>query len=213
MLKKDIKKECQRILHTGKILYSNTDDFNFLMNVFKGHSSWIDKMGCGIDCISIKETQFGTRCFWLHRSDGSETDISYIESMRPSSKKDKIISACRNSIKDIISDFKNVNYVCGETKCPFTGEILYDDTVHVDHYNLTFNEVFNNWISTCTSKGHDVEVIYNYLEKHNDGDTEERFKESGFKYRDSFVKYHNKYTNLRIVSKKANLGILKNRKK
>ena len=81
-----------------------------------------------------------------------------------------------------------------------SGDILNFENVHIDHYDMTFNDMFNIWISN-----YNEDYLYSKIKKDN---------KIGVKFIDSkivedFKKFHNENTKLRMVSTFANLSILK----
>ena len=130
------------------------------------------------------------------------TDISYLTSITPPSKKNQVKAACRTSIRPIIKDIKNS--VKLPYRCPITGDIITTmDDIHIDHYDMEFNDVFELWI-----KDKDLDWLYEDVMKSNvDGSTITSFKDESI-IKD-FIEFHNTHTHLRVVSKKANLSVLK----
>jgi hypothetical protein len=41
------------------------------------HPEAIAKIGCGISHLSVRSADFGTRCFWINRIDGSTEKFSF----------------------------------------------------------------------------------------------------------------------------------------
>jgi len=200
------KKKKKKIEKSREILkkYTNevTDlnDYNFLLDLFQNHADWKEKKGVGIDSISVIETKYKNKCFQINRIDGTSTDISFMNCINIKSKKKDIYNACRNAIRSEIVKFKKRNLVAGVSMCPFTGDILNFENVHIDHYDMTFNDMFNIWISN-----YNEDYLYSKIKKDN---------EIGVKFIDSkivedFKKFHNENTKLRMVSTFANLSILK----
>ncbi|HEY8357659.1 MAG TPA: DCL family protein [Ramlibacter sp.] len=52
-------------------------DGAFLLDTLKRHPEASDKIGMGITHFSVRAADFGTRCFWLNRSDGSTEKFSF----------------------------------------------------------------------------------------------------------------------------------------
>lgn len=196
--------KCREILNRtipGEII-TNIDDIDFLINVFEGHSEWEIKKGIGINYITTGITTYKNKCFFIHRIDGTSTDISFTHSIKNRTPISEIKSACRNSIKNIVFNYVNENIQFGISHCPITNDILTKENLHVDHYNLTFNELFNLWV-----KDKNMEALFNRLNKTRDNDNETYFVDSQITL--NFINFHNEHTHLRGVSKTANLSILK----
>jgi len=204
MTKKEKINKCREILHKYpfgvKIL--NPDEIEFLLSIFEGHTEWDSKRGVGVDYITTELTKFNQKCFYLHRVDGSKTDISFTHSITNRSDLHNVKCACRYAIKETIIDFRLRNVVYGETKCPITGEVLTKENTHIDHFNLTFDELFNEWI-----KNKPFDYLVDRINETTDDNMETYFTDSFLS--ELFLIHHNNNTNLRAVSKKANLSILK----
>lgn len=204
MTKTKIKETAKIILHKYKVgeWIDDESDYYFLLNLFSNHPDWDIKKGSGIIGITTRVTKYGNKCFSILRSDGSETDISYIHSISPYSKRSDIKAACRTAIIPEINKVRlRINY--GVDRCEFTGEILTPGNTHIDHYDLTFNDLFNNWMVDK-----DTEEIHKLLnDGTKDGVVSIEFIDDYIKK--DFITYHNANTHLRAVSKKANLSLLK----
>jgi hypothetical protein len=88
--------------------------------------------------------------------------------------------------------------------CPITGLVLVKGNVHIDHYDLTFDEMFKLWISQeeiCE------EYLLEQIEPTLDNTFETRFKDTDLDI--DFVRFHNANCKLRAVSSFANLSILR----
>lgn len=42
------------------------------------HPNANEKIGCGVTHFSVRSADFGSKCFWLNRSDGTTEKFSYI---------------------------------------------------------------------------------------------------------------------------------------
>jgi len=198
--------KCREILHKYPICskISDFDELKFLQSIFEGHSEWNLKKGVGIDFITVEFTAYKNKCFFIHRIDKSKTDISFMHSITNRSDISKIKLACRNSIREIIVKFRSENVIFGKTKCPITGEILTNQNTHIDHYELTFNDLFNKWI-----ENKNIDLLVKNLNETEDNNLETYFTDNQISI--DFINYHNPNTHLRAVSKQANLSILNNR--
>jgi Protein of unknown function (DUF3223). len=204
--KKSILDNCKSILHKYQINSSVSleADYEFLLQLFAKHPHFLLKKGCGIKDIIIKFTEFKNRCFYIIRTDGTQTDISYLVCVNGQGTKKKDISfACRSAIRDIIVKFRDINVIYGVTKCPITNEVLTKDNTHIDHYNLSFNELFEMWI-----KGADIDILHSNLNI-TTLDCEHQIYFTDNSIIEHFRKFHNDNTHLRAVSSKANLYYLK----
>lgn len=197
--KTELKKECSRLLYVDKL---TREDKKFLWNIFKNHPNFKTKVGIGVKDISIMENKFN-KCFQLIRKDGTTTDISFLACFEnPKNQKlKKIKRACREACSQIIIDFRN-NIKFGLERCAISGEVLQNDNTDIDHYDLTFDELVNLWI-----KNKDIEYIYSNITGSEDNQIGENFIDEDIKA--DFIRFHNKNTNLRAVTKKINRSLLK----
>lgn len=207
MNKKEKAKRCREILHKYNIgdLIVNNEDFEFLMKIFEGHSEWERKKGVGIKYFTICQTEYKNRCFVIKRMDNSRTDISYLHALKNRSGLCDIKRACRRSVRPVIFEFKNNLSKQKLIKCQITGAILTMDDVHIDHYDLTFDEVFREWI-----KDKDIDYLKSQINETNDNEVDTMFLDADLC--NDFVAFHNNNTHLRAVSKSANLSSLRKSK-
>jgi Protein of unknown function (DUF3223) len=56
----------------------SADDAQVLMAAVAHHPDAAAKMGCGISHFSVRSADYGTKCFWLNRTDGTTEKFSYI---------------------------------------------------------------------------------------------------------------------------------------
>ncbi len=55
---------------------------SFLRSLIARHPRGGRKIGAGIHHFSVGMALFGTRCFYLHRTNGTQTDFSYLKCLR-----------------------------------------------------------------------------------------------------------------------------------
>lgn len=203
MLTKTQKKErCRNILHNTRNIVDEQSSAFLLEQVFPNHPEWDEKVGIGVDHLEVRPDGHGGRCFYIVRRDGTFTDISFLAAISPPQKKADVIKACREVIRPMIKRMKEsikLPFIC-----PITGEMILDRSeVHIDHYDLTFKELFDEWV-----KDKDIERLYGYTLKSNkDNDTETYFDND--EICKDFLEFHNQHTHLRAVSRKANQSLLK----
>lgn len=80
--------------------------------------------------------------------------------------------------------------------------ILDKGDFHVDHYNLTFEELVDNWMKI---KG--MEYLYQRINMNEQMSTITKFVDENLV--EEFVLYHDQHTHLRVVTKEENLSLLK----
>ncbi|WP_126976678.1 DCL family protein [Frigidibacter oleivorans] len=52
-------------------------DAEILSELVAMHPEAEEKIGCGIASFSVRSADFGTRCFWVNRTDGSTIKFSF----------------------------------------------------------------------------------------------------------------------------------------
>lgn len=195
-------KICKFILNnTECVVEKKYSDF-LVGNVFPTHPDWKKKVGVGIDHLEVRNTRYGNKCFFIIRTDGTITDISYPAAISPHNKTKDIMAACRNAVSSMIELFRRS--ITLPFVCPVTGEVVTDrSNMHIDHYDLTFKELFDLWM-----KDKDVDELYRKTLKSNRDDCMDTFFDDEKVILD-FIQFHNSHTHLRAVSKTANLSVLK----
>jgi len=196
-----------------KILYKyedyefiNQKDFEFLYDLLKkGHYNSDNKIGCGVAGIFIKNNNYGNRCFFLKRLDGSEEHYSFVKCIHPKHPLQDIKNACRTAIREDIIEFKT-NFFHKNTDsddsviCPFTGTKVYEETCHVDHVPpQTFNKIFSEWVHKISIDPKSIKII-------NNGKDEMIKDFEDLKIKNSFIDFHKKMMKLRITSQLGNLS-------
>ena len=171
------------------------------MSIFENHSDWELKKGVGISSISVVKNMFN-KCFQLNRLDGTFTDISFTHSITNRSKSYEVKKACRNAIRNCIVKFRNENVIYGVSVCPISGEILSKENTHIDHYDLTFDLMFNLWIVQ-----QDFDYLFSKINETKDNCVLTCFTDVNIT--NDFIAFHNQNSKLRAVSINANLSILK----
>lgn len=56
----------------------STADGAHLESLLSRHTEFASKLGVGIDHFEVMTADYGTRCFWIVRTDGSREDFSYV---------------------------------------------------------------------------------------------------------------------------------------
>ena len=183
--------------------YLDAGDFALVRDLLDLHPSSEIKIGCGVKGIMVRRNM-GANCFWLERIDGSLTDFSYIECLKPLSHRQKVLRTLRELINDQILAFKQDYFQDRETAiCEFTGEVLRFNTSHVDHaYPRTFLALVEEW-----RHGHSLGFEQIAICGSEDGVMGDRLIDPDLE--SDWQDYHRDNARLRIVSVKANCGILK----
>lgn len=204
MTKKEKTQRCQEILYSNLGERLEPYEENFMLSIFESHQEWEQKKGCGVDFISVGSANHGTSCFYINRIDGTKTDISFTKCITKPTRISQVKSACRHAIRNEIIKFKKENVFYGESLCPITGVILEKHNTHIDHYDLTFEEMFNLWIS---QEEINTDYVMEQIQETKDNDFDTRFKDTDLDI--DFVRFHNANCKLRAVHSNANLSILR----
>ncbi len=184
-------------------------DFEFMLEVLKHHPDFKIKNGVGIKAIFVKQNPVykSTRCFWILRQDDSETDFSYLECLKATSHEKKFINACRSAIEPYTQEFKRNFFdgLKGEIyHCPYTNEPLSFLGSHVDHKKpKTFQQIVNNFLKEYAIDVNQVKIKGSEI----DNEYQDTFEDEEIKR--LWVAYHNLHAELRIISAKANLSLIK----
>lgn len=176
--------------------------------LFSFHPEADTKMGAGIARIEIRinhNYSNTARGFWIVRTDGSETDISYKKCLEGDrAYRNQFLHACRFAIKEHINAFKNEFFrVALKPTCALTGVSISPDNSHVDHIPpYTFSRIVDAFVvlnelnidapGLCLS-GFDGLLIPTFADP---------------LLRDRFVQFHNNLASLRVISAAANTGLV-----
>lgn len=203
MNKKQKTERCRGILYSYNLNeeINRLNDYDFLISIFENHSEWDLKKGVGIKSISVVKNKFN-KCFQINRVDGTFTDISFVHSISQTSDISKIKKACRGAVRGEVLKYRNENVFFGVTKCPINGEFLTKENTHIDHYDITFNDMFELWF-----KNQNLKNLVSKLNDTKDNCVDTFFTDDSII--NDFIIFHNENCKLRAVSSIANLSILK----
>ena len=112
------------------------DDDLFLRDLINLHSEKGEKIDIGITHFTVgKDRRWGTtRCFYLVRRDGSDTDFSFDNCINGKNPKQDILDAFRHAVADQIISFKAKAFSLEKLLvCPLDGISLTRETCDVDH--------------------------------------------------------------------------------
>lgn len=187
-------------------------DFAFMLDLLQRHEKPDIKIGCGVSHMYVKTNSVfrRNREFWLVRVDGSETDFSFESCLTHKTKLQKFKEACRTAISSTIQSFKKDFFDCADVSlfCPITGELMtLSGNSHVDHAPPnTFDKIIRDFIRIK-----DIDVNRVGLLEEEDGRVRYEIEDKCLE-RD-FIDFHNTRADLRVISKLANLSVVKQAKK
>lgn len=204
MTKKQLTETCRSIARQYNFneVIDCPEHFDFLIELFNSHSEWESKKGCGIKSISVKKDLYGNRYFYLNRFDGTGTDISFVHCITNQTPLQEIKKACRYAVRKEVEAYKRKAVEYNVSTCAITGVVLTKENTHIDHYDLTFKQMFDLWISDKS-----IEELYKKINKTSDNCLLTFF--TCDKTIIDFMAFHNQHCKLRAVTKIANLSILK----
>lgn len=200
--KKEVIKIIQKILNNNSLnTWLKREDTTILLSLLKYHPNYNIKRGVGIIGFKIQLNNYNRKSFIIYRRDKSYTDFSYLKCITRPSLEYYIKQACRKTISSDIIKFKqNIFNKYSIVKCKVSKVIVEFNKCHVDHYNPTFKVLFSTWRKhrNITLKDLNISV---------DNTISSSF--SNLSLKKDFKNYHNKHANLRIVSPKVNLSLLR----
>ena len=176
--------------------------YHFVRDLLDRHPQAVSKIGPGVHAIRIAvNLPYRTKGFWVEREDGTVTDFSYLECLKPESQATKFRKACRTAVVEQVRQ-AGANI---PPRCPITDEPLGPGNAHVDHAPpWTFEALVRAYVNL---RGIDVEAVD--LNADVDGDVIQRFADQAIA--DDFAAFHAEYATLRVVSIRANLSTLRKR--
>ena len=172
---RDSVKHGQRITGMDSILLVAATDLHFDAK---------QKRGVGISHFTVNYSRHGTRCFVLHRLDGTSTDISFAEIFDDHAKigRARIYKGLRDTIDSQVAKLRRPGH-------------------HV-HHDPPFEELVKNWLAARGITIDDVEVAPS-----TDNQVYTGLKEAGMAY--DWAAYHlehARYEVLTIAEHKAKRG-------
>lgn len=201
--------------HIQEILYANPPgqhldphDFKFMRALLERHQGAVQKIGCGIAALYVRKNPiYGNLGFWLIRTDGTETDFSFVKCLRHRTKLQQFKAACRAAVADTVIQFK-LEYFAqfkGEVaRCPLAGGVMTIKTSHVDHAPpMTFDRIVIQFIDDRNLDMQETGVAGIGV----DGAVRKEIADE--QLREDFILYHNRLATLRVISARANLSLVR----
>ena len=170
------------------------------------------KIGVGVDLFLRKRNGFdgfSTPGFWVRRTDGTETDFSYIWAVKgePKSNAQEFYDACRAAVAADLTatkkrHFKEHGDAHGRVPCEISGKLITIDEAHLDHAYPAFGHLV---VTFRAARGWQHGVPEGVLTKPADGQTTTTFIDAviGQAFRD----FHHQAAMMRIIEKSANLAM------
>lgn len=135
--KRAAQSEIRRILHDTPLNRPLVGAELELIAALLGlHHEAKEKIGPGVAKIEVRQIEYGSRGFWVTRTDGSAVDFSYRTALNGAgSHRSQCLQAMRFAVAQQIKDFRRAAFAENPDQvCPLTGIPLTNDpTTHVDH--------------------------------------------------------------------------------
>jgi len=170
------------------------------------------KTGTGIDHFTRTVNNFkgfATPGFWVHRTDGTATDFSYISAVKgqPKGPSKEFYDACRAAVQaDLVAAklcfFKQHADADGYVPCEVTGQPTAYKNAHLDHAWISFGQIVSGFRA---SRGWTAEVPDGVVSLPADGQTQSKLIDPSVAK--AFVEYHHSIATLRIVFSTVNLSM------
>ena len=175
------------------------------------HTEYDSKIGCGIDYFEVRTNYSSggaTQGFWIIRTDGSESDFSYIWAVKgtPKPAAQEFSDACRQAILSDIRAAKRRFFDVyadsnGRVPCDISGLLISSDEAHVDHAHPTFGTLV---ITFRAAQGWHQHIPLGLLTTPADKQFTTSFTNE--QVTQNFRDFHNAVASLRVISKDINLA-------
>jgi hypothetical protein len=193
--------------------YSDGDDVNEedsanLDRLLERHPEASQKIGCGVRRYFRKRTDKGTSCFWLERTDGTETEFSYLTCVDAKGKSiyQEFAEACREAVQpDLIATkrtyFGDHGDEQGRVACDVTGEMIKYDESHLDHKKpMTFQVIVRTFVTANS-----ITPSREMLSSPQDQQFATTFTDE--EIANKFREYHHSLSQLRVIKSQLNLSL------
>lgn len=181
----------------GDIL-SITDQV-FFEELFKLHDEYSEKVGAGIKHIQVERDFHRNRCLYIHRTDGTEIDISWVHCVQPASTKTVVSTAFRRAVKERVMAFKS-NQLSGGYRCPILNIPLEYANSHVAYTGYSFESLLDDFLNQTDVTFESIELIN---PKPDDSDQRGILKDLDLKAQ--WDRFHESNARLTLMSAEANL--------
>lgn len=173
----------------------SASDTATLSELLLSHPRAEEKIGSGVVGFTVEEGGYGTRCFFVHRTDCTRVDFSYLSCFRKK-QPDLFSKAARKSIEPSVALFRDT--LPASFECPILHIPIMRRTAHIDHAPPnTFRRIVQLFIEEF---GVRIENV--------------RYDRTGIgvifldtDLADWFRDFHDEHAVLRGISKKANLSL------
>lgn len=189
------------------------DDLVALLERYDGvETDSPSKIGVGVDLFLRKRNGFegfSTPGFWVRRTDGSETDFSYIWAVKgePKSNAQEFYDACRAAVAaDLVAakkrHFAEHGDADGRVPCDVTSTLITIQEAHLDHAYPSFGHLV---VTFRAARNWQHAVPDGVLTKPGDGQTMTTFIDGDIAT--AFRNFHHQAATLRVINGKRNLAM------
>jgi hypothetical protein len=187
------------------------DDLRFMCALLARHPNAIQKQGVGVVAMEVRQNPAypQSRGFWLIRADGSSTDFSYWECLRETPHTERFHRALRVAIEPDIQAYCRAFFAARHGRpyyCPYRGERVELRGSHVDHQAPnTFQALVQRFVA---HEG--LEIARVQIDgKAEDNVVQDTLADTDLARR--WRAFHRSHATLQVVSRTANLSLLKRR--
>ncbi|WP_108523168.1 DUF3223 domain-containing protein [Bradyrhizobium algeriense] len=170
------------------------------------------KIGSGIEHFFRRRNVgegYSTPGFWVRRTDGTDTDFSYISAVKgePKSNAQEFYDACRGAVAADLLTAKKRHFEiyadnAGRVPCDLSSELISFADAHLDHAYPTFGQLV---VSFRAARGWQHGVPAGVLSSPADAQTTTSFLDASAA--EAFRQFHRGAATLRIVSRARNLAM------
>lgn len=170
------------------------------------------KIGSGVEHFFRRRNVgegYSTPGFWVHRTDGTDTDFSYISAVKgePKSNAQEFYDACRGAVAAGFlaakkRHFETLGDGAGRVPCDLSDELITFAEAHLDHAYPTFGQLV---VSFRAARGWQHGVPVGVLSPPADAQITTSFIDASAA--EAFRQFHRGAATLRIVSRERNLAM------
>jgi hypothetical protein len=176
------------------------EDQEFLADLVQNHPDPASKIGVGIARFEVRRN-LKTPGFWIIRTDGSDTDFSFVKCLRPPTHPQLVRTALRRSVDEQIWQFRDHALGGGQMVCSVSGDPIDRLNCHVDHDDPTFSDLVDAYVAA--HGGYEAFQVVETV----DGAFGRRLADAQVEV--AWQAWHKANANLRLVSIRANLSLLR----
>lgn len=204
--KKQAEQYIRQILEENRPTISTTKKIDekyrqFIDSLLELHPHKEIVLGAGAKAYHCELCNMGAVRFMVERTDGSRWDFSWRNCLNPPTQAKRLTTVLRFEIQDQIDEYKKSRRF--PIQCPVSGDIVEQGSCHIDHAEPnTFAKIVENWLRITGYSPDSIELLHK--EKYG-GRPSIKDRSIAKQWKN----YHQFHANLRAVSVRANLSILR----